>query len=331
MNRRTVLVTGGSGFIGTNLIETLKEQGNGVVNVSRTTPRNTEHGQYFRHVDVLDVESLMHTMEEFAPEIVVHLAAETGYGKEQNRLAYEVNTEGTTNVIKAASACSAVNRVVFASSNVVDRDVPDSENSNSSNRFLYGDSKRAAEELIARNTTMQCAWCIVRPCYVWGPWFDAPFKDFFHSIERGFYLHPGRVAVRKRIGYVGNVVHQLCALMTADATLIHRKTLYLADYEPITVHLWAEMISDELGVRHPWTAPDVMISVAAKFGDALRVLGCESFPLTSHRLLNMRYEACDIPIESIKAIAGPLPFTVQQGIQNTVAWMRREGLIRQHD
>lgn len=177
--RHRVLVTGGSGFIGTNLIEQLLQVGCTVVNVSRRAPRCLEQAHLFREVDILNLHALMRAFDAFEPDAVVHLAAETGFMRHPNRRGYEINTRGTANVIQAVAAHRCVTRCLFASSNVVCRNEWGTlSRDGGPPRGLYGESKVIAERMIREDITMTCAWCIVRPCYVWGPWFDAPFKDF---------------------------------------------------------------------------------------------------------------------------------------------------------
>ncbi len=324
---RRILVTGGSGFIGTNLMEELDARGAQLLNVSRTYPRNAAQARLFARVHILDPGSLRDAFTEFSPEIVVHLAAKTGYGNKVNREAYEINTTGTAHVIRAASSCATVSRVIVASSFVVGTAPGEPDENDSRPRYRYADSKGAAEKLVTQESLPRAAWCIVRPCSVWGPWFGAPFRDFFLSIARGRYVHPGDKPVRKCMGYVGNIVHQLCRLLGADAGAIHRKVFYLGDYEQVSVQAWANMISAELGVRRPVTAPAFILSAAAACGDILSALGFSGVSLTTHRLSNMRTEAPVVPLGPICAIAGPLPFTMKEGIRSTVAWMRREGLL----
>ncbi len=50
--------------------------------------------------------------------------------------------------------------------------------------------------------------------------------------------------------------------------------------------------------------------------------------MSSFRLKNMWSDTTHIPLDNTKALTGPLPFTMQDGVQRTVAWLRSEGLIR---
>jgi hypothetical protein len=95
-------------------------------------------------------------------------------------------------------------------------------------------------------------------------------------------------------------------ILNADAT-IHRQVFYLADYESFTMHEWADAISRPFGKKTPPVLPEFLIQLMAKAGDVLASFGRKRCPLTSERLLNMRTDGTQIPIEQTKALSGPLP------------------------
>jgi nucleoside-diphosphate-sugar epimerase len=140
-------------------------------------------------------------------------------------------------------------------------------------------------------------------------------------------VHPGRDDPKKLLGYTGNVAHQILRLLDAPAGAVAGRTFHLADDAPTTLRHWAGRIAAELGVRPPRTAPGPLVSLAARCGDLLAGLGVSGPPLTSVRLANMRRDTSDVPMEPTRAIAGPSPYTLEQGVERTVAWMRRASLI----
>ncbi len=76
-------------------------------------------------------------------------------------------------------------------------------------------------------------WLIVRPTSIWGPWFAEPYRDFFTAIQRGLYMHPRGVRVRRSYGFVDNSVFILDRLTQHARGAAHRRTFYVADYEPV--------------------------------------------------------------------------------------------------
>ena len=111
-----VLVTGGSGFIGRNIVEILKEQGDTVATLDVTDKNSV--ADYHIMCDVRN-----HRMVEKALrgiDYVFHLAAVTSPPEFDNLMGdgYDVNVLGTYNVL-AASHANKVKRVILASSSSV--------------------------------------------------------------------------------------------------------------------------------------------------------------------------------------------------------------------
>ncbi|MGH8572474.1 MAG: NAD-dependent epimerase/dehydratase family protein, partial [Gammaproteobacteria bacterium] len=70
-----VLVTGGSGFIGTNLMRSFIERGVHVLDVDWNPPLDLEQRPWWRWTDIMDQAATRMAFIEFQPTHVVHLAA----------------------------------------------------------------------------------------------------------------------------------------------------------------------------------------------------------------------------------------------------------------
>ena len=75
MENGSILVTGGSGFIGTNLVNRLIAEGYEVTNSDKSPPAMDEHRGYWTKMDILDGGSLDAAIAKAQPTIVIHLAA----------------------------------------------------------------------------------------------------------------------------------------------------------------------------------------------------------------------------------------------------------------
>jgi nucleoside-diphosphate-sugar epimerase len=322
-----VLVTGGSGFIGTNLIEYYQTSGNEVVNLDIASPRNQAHISYWKKIDLLDAKGLRNAIYEFNPEVILHMGARTDLdGASIDD--YAANTVGVENLIAAIEDIKSLKRVVFASSRLVCRIGYQPKNSSDyCPTTPYGESKVRGEQIVnGAAGRIPCPWTIVRPTSIWGPWFDVPYKTFFLSISKGRYVHPGNVQILKSFGFVGNTVHELQALVNADGAQVNEKTLYLADFLPIDVAQMANSIQREIGVAQIKTLNVSMLQLAAWAGDCLKLLGWRNPPLTTFRLNNLLTPMVH-DLSSLQAIVGELPYSMDEGIHITAKWMKTHGDI----
>jgi nucleoside-diphosphate-sugar epimerase len=315
-----ILITGGSGFIGMNLIGALKRAGIAAVNLATRPPRCAGRLDSFIKADVTRFHDVATALSSFEPTTVIHLAARTAISRRED-CDYSVNVEGARILLQALAGSRSVERALFASSMVVGWPGERRDNNRAADAYLT--SKIEMEKLVAAAPDMRCARCIVRPVSTWGPWFGSPFHGFFRSIESRRYRHLPGADTPKRLSYVGNAVFQLIQLAEARPELIDRKTLYLGDYEPTTVRQWANAIGRAFGLPEPWAIPAGLARAAALAGDLAEALGVvRDAPLTSRRIANMQIDTSVFPIDAIRSIAGPLPYTLEDGVRETVQWLR---------
>ncbi|MHC4784339.1 MAG: NAD-dependent epimerase/dehydratase family protein [Planctomycetota bacterium] len=328
MDKR-VIVTGGSGFIGTNVVASFLSAGHAVLSLDKTEPQNREHDEVFKRVDLLDAAALTEAFESFAPTHVVHMAARTDLHEKTDLAGYSANIEGVQNMVRAVSGQASVVRAMFASTKLV---CPTDYRPQSMDDYcpdtLYGRSKVEGEEIVKQSTTMHCAWCIVRPTSTWGPWSllpHIPYGRFFQMIGRGRYFHPGRADPSKSFSYVGNAVFQMEKLLDAPREQIHRQVFYLSDYDEFTIRDWADAISLQMRGKKVWTMPEPMVRLAAWGGDLMKLCGYPEPPLSSFRLRNMRADTTGVPLEPTERVTGPLPYSMEQGVEATIAWLSEMG------
>lgn len=310
-----IIVTGGTGFIGTNLVSSLLADGAEVLNLDRSKPQRKEHEKVWREVDILDFETLQSTIKEFNPEIILHLAAVTDLNGTTPEY-YRANTEGTQNIIKIAEELPSIRKVIYTSSmyvckpGYVPKDFDDYEP-----HTAYGESKVQGELLVKALTNSRHQWTIIRPTSIWGPWFGIPYIDFFNIVYQGKYFDFGNTC-SKTYGYVDNSVDQIKKLIGADT---HAKTFYIGDEPAIQISEWANEISLAMGKGKISKIPFFVIKLAALAGDVLGLAGVK-FPMTSFRLSNMTTNNI-LPLTNLYEITGPSPISRQEGVRRTLRWL----------
>lgn len=142
---RDVLVTGGTGCIGSMLMEQLAQLGpRRLISLSRgvTAPRRLLPDAEYLNMDIRDRSGLADVFAHRRPQVVFHLAAQRNPGLAEVEVHRTVTTNvfGTRNVLEAAAAHGAGDVVVASTGKALRPYSPD----------VYAASKRAAEWLAAR-------------------------------------------------------------------------------------------------------------------------------------------------------------------------------------
>ena len=327
MNSIQLCITGGSGFIGTTAMQWAIDNSIKVINFDIRPPKILCHQPYWNFVDIRDKEKLTSELQAFHPSHILHLAAMTGMDIEDISFFY-ANTIGIQNLLEAATSLKDLKRIIFTSSLLVCRNghVPKSDTEYCPPN-LYGESKVIGEKMI-RNSQLSCDWVIVRPTSIWGPWFEFSYKKFFQLLDLGLYVQPGQKPIIKPLSYVGNTVYMMQKLLFYHGTEVSKRTFYLCDYPLNSIQDWADLIRTELGKSGKTTVfPIGGLRFLAIVGDICKRLGWNDPPLTSFRLSNILTGA-HYPIEKTKEIVNRLPFSLQQGVRQTLLWMEKQGLLR---
>ena len=101
MANMKVLVTGGSGYFGSLLIDKLLEKGFDVGSLDINKSDVISDGVFFHQVDVRDMDSLKKGLSGY--DMVFHNVAQVPLAK-NNKLFWEVNVKGTENICEASLA-----------------------------------------------------------------------------------------------------------------------------------------------------------------------------------------------------------------------------------
>lgn len=320
-----ILVTGSAGFVGGHMVRALLDHGHAVAGLDRKTMSPPEGVRYFL-CDILTADAVKAAVSEFQPDVVVHLAANTNIYETAGLAAYAANFDGVRNVIEAIRQTPSVRRLIVTSSQAVCRvgHTP-THDTDYAPATAYAQSKVQTERVVRELDGGGVAWCIVRPPTVWGPGMIEHYRRFFRMVARGMYVHVGHRVVHRPFVYVGNIVHQYEKLLAVPDETIRRKTLNLGDYDPLPIRGWTDSIQRALGARPIRTVPVPIARVIARLGDVVS-LAVRDFPFTTFRLNNMLTEYFHDLSETAR-VCGPLPYTMDQGVALTVAWLRQIGVV----
>lgn len=318
-----VLVTGGSGFIGTHVVARLLAAGHEVLNFSSLPPLEKAHTSNWREGDILDAEALRQTFGRLSPDQVMHLAARTEMDERTTaEKGFRANTQGTRNLLAAVQATSSVQRLLMCSSQFVCG--PERLPTHDEDYFpatVYGQSKVITEQE-TRRAKLDCEWVIIRPTNIWGPWHPRYPQEFWRIAKRGLYVHPGGKPVVRCYGYVGNVADQIVSLMEQPAEKIDRQTFYVGD-PPADIYQWADAFCRALNGKSARKVPRPILRAAGLAGDVITTLTGKLFYITSSRYRSMVTDYVT-PMDKTFALLGQPKISLEQGVYDTVAWLRTQ-------
>lgn len=281
-----ILITGGSGFIGTNLINHLLKSGvTNILSIDIRPPKISTHLGYFRQIDILNFQDLQSIFNKFNIISVIHLAARTDInGKFSDD--YLVNTVGTRNVAKLCLE-NNIKRVLYTSSMLVN--LPGHCSFETFNPYpnQYAISKVEGEILIREmyKDNIDLEYIILRPTSIWGPYMGDHYLDFFNRIKAGRYFHINDIDPLKSYGFVGNIVLQICYLIDSKNNLEGDNVFYLRDPWDYSIKSWSELIASQLNVKIK-TLPFSLFYLAALVGEIMIFFNFK-FPINLYRLSNL--------------------------------------------
>lgn len=313
-----ILLTGASGFIGTNLVEDLLSKGYIIKNLDWKEPKIAERKKLWENIDITQYEPFEKAILSFNPDYLIHLAARTDLdGKSLEE--YAANIVGVENLMKIIHRCKNLKKIIITSSKFVTRNGYKIKSQyDYCPHTKYGESKVETERRVWSDKP-SCDWCIIRPTSIWGPWFGVPYRNFFDMVMHRMYFHIGHIKCHKTYGYIGNAVYQIEQLLFTETEDENNKIFYIGDEPAYEINEWAEEIAKELEFKIP-TMPVWFVKCLAKVGDFLGLFGIH-FPMQTFRFGNMTNDGIN-DISNTYKIAPNIPYARLEGTKMTIKWIK---------
>lgn len=319
-----ILITGASGFIGTNLVNDCLEKGISFLNIDWNPPLDARHLPFWRECDIMDKTALQEIFSSYQPTAVIHLAARTDtdiYDLNGDLSEYAQNTEGTKNVLECINSTPSIKQAIITSTMFVCEAGYLPKHDQDYQPFtLYGVSKVITERY-TREANLDCTWTIIRPQTIWGPW-SLRYRDvMFKVMRKGLYFHPSKKNVYRAYGYVKNVVWQIQQILNSPAEKVHQQVFYVGD-KAVNLLEWVQCVSYELTGKSARIIPTACVKSLALTGDILKKIKI-SFPITSTRFNSMTEDYLT-PIDKTYNSLGQPPYNMKAGVQEIVKWYYTE-------
>ncbi len=302
-----ILVTGASGFVGTELLKFWRNAAHDITGTSQVMPfppsditqssfdqagQSQVNHQKDSSVTWLLVDDLVSADWDkivSGHDIVVHLAARVHQmtdGPEAARFYFQTNTEGTRRLAEASHK-AGVRRFVFISTvKAMGEETPPgitwTEDTPCRPLDAYGESKLAAEQLLLEmHRQSGFPAVILRPPLMYGPGVKGNMASLMSLIERGWPVPVGGIANRRSFLSVSNLASAIDAVIEHSAAV--GRVFLVTDGMPMSTGQLVAVMGDALG-RRPWVIgfPELMW----RFGAVLPVLGPRIRRLTGSLALN---------------------------------------------
>jgi dihydroflavonol-4-reductase len=326
--KKKVLVTGVSGFTGSNLARALVHNGDEVYGFARPSSHLhglPEAGIHILTGDLRDANSVEEAVQGM--DIVYHIAASYRESGLPDSEYYEVNVGGTRHVLAAARK-HRVKRVVHCSTVGVHGHVahpPADENAPFDPGDLYQETKLEGEK-VAREYMQQGLSCVIfRPVGIYGPG-DRRFLKLFKAIKQRKFVMFGNGEVLYHLTFIDDLVRGIIACGESDKA--SGEIFIIAGEKATTLNELVALIADTLGVKKPGLYAPFWSLWAAS---VLCEFACKPFGLTPplfRRRADFFRKDRSFNAAKIEKMLGFTPsVSLEEGIRRTADWYHRENLL----
>ncbi|MFZ1984123.1 MAG: NAD-dependent epimerase/dehydratase family protein [Desulfatitalea sp.] len=327
-SNRTVLVTGGGGFLGGAIVRQLISRGEKVRTLSRGSyPELGRMGVEHISADLADLQAVKQACQ--GVEAVFHVAAKFGtWGRYEDF--YQANTQATFNVLSACRAC-CVSRLIYTSSPSVIFDGHNMQGVDESKPYParyegpYAKTKALAEQAVLAAARDGLPAIALRPHLIWGP-------GGFHLVDRIL----SRAKRLRRVGdgsnkvdtiYVDNAAwaHILAETCLKKDPTLSGRTYFISQDQPIA---FAQMLDHILtaGGLPPITkqlSPALARFIATLCEGIYALLGIQSEPPLTRFQVNAMATDHWFNITAAKRDLGYQPLvSMEEGLKRLADWLR---------
>lgn len=258
-------MTGAAGFVGRNLVRRLLDEGLEVRALVRKTNLDIEHENLVCiRGDVCDAETLSEACDDvdtvFHTAAIIALLGGRAVRKDYRDRAWEVNVDGTQNVIDACVKGGASRLVHTSSVDVcfagdplpnMDESTPYGERFKS----VYGETKTAAEKrVLEADGTAGLRTCAIRPDGIYGAESNEMFDRFLAQLTAGTLVaRIGSSSVLQDNSHVESLVHGhlLAARHLVDGGVACGEAYFIGDEEPMNSFEFFRPVIEGLGYPFP--------------------------------------------------------------------------------
>ncbi|MFT5248577.1 MAG: nucleoside-diphosphate-sugar epimerase [bacterium] len=309
---KTVII-GGSGFIGSRLISEILDKN--LLNIDKRKSLN------FNNISVLgDITDMQKFSLPSDTDCVVLLAAEHKDNVSPTSLYYDVNENGTRNVLKHMDLIGC-KKIIFTSSVAVYG--LNKENPNEEHKIdpfnHYGKSKRKAEKVIEQwfeENSVGKSVTILRPTVIFGEKNRGNVFNLLKSIAKGKFLMIGKGNNMKSMAYVGNITSFIKNQIdnSKEGLIIYN----YVDKPDVSMSNLVKIVENNLTIKVP------SINIPIFFGYLFGLL-VDGFSFITKRKLNISFirikkfvSTTQFDASKVHSSGWKAPFSLEEGLGRTL-------------
>lgn len=329
MSISRVFVTGGTGFIGSHLVEELIRNDVEIRILVRDKEKSEKlFGKNVKSVegDLLEFSSIEKGMKNV--DVVFHLASVINIGNVSDDYYYKINVKGTENLLRVCLK-EGVRKIIFSSSvNVYPpfSKEPLTENSPCGPDEILGKTKLEAENIIKKfceNSGLK--FVNLRISRVYGP-RDFSLLKLFKQINSGIFLMIGNGKGHIQPVFVKDVVNALISSAKKDD--VKNETFIIAGSEILTKKDFCNEIALVLEKHIPsFYIPTFLAIPPIYLIEKLWIL-FKKDPLLSRRRMRFFLTSQNFKIEKARQILNFEPkVKIKEGLRLTAEWYKKNELL----
>jgi nucleoside-diphosphate-sugar epimerase len=326
MHSGKILVTGGTGFVGSNLVELLVEEQNAVKCLVREKSKIdflSNLGVEFAYGDITDKAALTSALKDVTA--VFHLAGILGKWGMPSQVYWDLHVNGTKFLLEACEEQN-VRRLIYCSSAGVLGPIsnpPADESYPYAPSNTYERVKTEAEKIVL-NYKQKLDVTVLRPEFVYGP-KDMHVLSLFKTIRAGKFVLIGAGNTFLHPTFVDDLTQGF--LLSLEKQKSIGEVYLIVGQRYVSVKEFAGILSANFSLKESWR--HVPLWVANAFAGVSEAAGkvFKFEPMLTHSKVKFFTENRALSYQKAARDLGYKPVRLEDGIKRTVEWYQKNGYL----